>query len=159
MKLWLMGRPGAGKTTIAKAFYKRNINYSLFDNDIFRNGNNDFSVLGRCKNILDVVKYHLTNKTDNIIFTFITPFNFMRDFIKVVIPDIKIVYVYASFEECKIRDPKGMYKKALNGKIKNFTGIDSPFQEPENPDLILNTEKFTVDECVKILENYVEKES
>ena len=61
------------------------------------------------------------------------------------------VYVKASLESCKKRDPKKLYQKALDGNIKSFTGIDSPYEAPENPDLILDTDVWSEEECVETL--------
>ena len=71
--------------------------------------------------------------------------------------DFNEVYINASFEECSIRDVKGLYKKALNGEIKNFTGLDAPFEAPENPALCIDTETQTLNESVDLLFNYVIK--
>jgi adenylylsulfate kinase len=65
--------------------------------------------------------------------------------------------VYASIEECERRDVKGLYKKARSGEIKNFTGIDDPYEEPENPEIRVNTENQSVEQSAEIVLNYIEK--
>ena len=69
----------------------------------------------------------------------------------------KEIFVKASINECKKRDVKSLYSKAINGEIKNFTGISSPYEDPKNPDLILNTEKESVEESVNKLEKFIIK--
>jgi adenylylsulfate kinase len=65
------------------------------------------------------------------------------------------VYVKCPIDECERRDPKGMYKKAKAGEIKEFTGISAPYEEPEKPEIILETEKMNLDECVEVLLGYL----
>ncbi len=65
------------------------------------------------------------------------------------------VFVKCPFSECEKRDPKGVYKKAKAGEIQQFTGLSAPYEEPENPEIILDTDKLSVDECVKVIFNYL----
>ena len=67
------------------------------------------------------------------------------------------VYISASLAECERRDVKGLYKKARGGEIKNFTGIDDPYEAPDNPDILVNTENETVDESVSKIINYIQE--
>jgi adenylylsulfate kinase-like enzyme len=67
------------------------------------------------------------------------------------------IYVKASLNACKKRDPKGLYQKAISGEIRDFTGVSAPYEEPENPELIIDTEKFRVDECVEKLINVIKE--
>ena len=74
-------------------------------------------------------------------------------------PEIfKEIFIKASIDECKKRDVKGLYSKAISGEIENFTGISSPYEDPKNPDLILNTEKESIEESVNKLESFIIKE-
>lgn len=81
----------------------------------------------------------------------------MRDMIKKIIGNMKLVYVKCSLETCKKRDVRGMYKKASLGEIKNFTGVSAPFEEPESPDLVIDTENNDVEICVKKILELFEK--
>ena len=70
----------------------------------------------------------------------------------------KEIFIRASIEECQRRDVKGLYKKARSGEIKNFTGLTAPYEQPDQPELIIDTERNKIAECTKILEDYIEKE-
>ena len=83
--------------------------------------------------------------------SFITPYESIREEIKKELEDESTfieVFVKASLDTCKKRDVKGMYAKAEKGEIKNFTGVDDPFEDPKSPDLVLDTDKHSVSECV-----------
>jgi len=69
--------------------------------------------------------------------------------------NFSVVYVKCSLDKCESRDVKGMYKKARAGQIKNFTGLDDPYEEPQNPEIIVDTEKQTLDESVQTIKNYL----
>ena len=90
---------------------------------------------------------------------FITPMKEQRDFLRDQLKGTKFieVYVKCSIEECLRRDPKGLYKKARMGLIPGYTGISSPFEEPDKPDLILDTQQMSVDESVSAVLHYMEK--
>jgi len=81
----------------------------------------------------------------------ISPYRETRDFARKEIPNFVEVWVKASVDECKKRDPKGLYKKALAGEIKNLTGLQAPYEEPQNAELVLDTEKHNVEESVDLI--------
>ena len=84
---------------------------------------------------------------------FISPYQADRDMVRALVEDGEFieVYVNCSIEECERRDPKGLYKKARNGEIPHFTGISAPYEAPVNPEISLNTEQYSVEECVEQL--------
>lgn len=163
--LWLCGLSGAGKSTIGNALeWQLNENgYSAYrlDGDNLRFGLNkdcDFSDNGRRENLRRAAEVAKLFGDSGLITlcTFISPKKEMRDEIKHIIGDAFIeIYIKASIEECIKRDPKGLYKKALDGKIEHFTGINSEYEAPQNSNIIIDTEKTTVSEAVDIIMNYL----
>jgi len=157
--VWLTGLSGAGKTTIANQLelelYKRGFVTQILDGDIIRSGINNnlgFSVDEREENIRRVAEVSKLFVHCGIICfnSFISPTKEIRDKAKQIIGEQNFieVFVNTSLAICEKRDVKGLYKKARAGKIKNFTGIDSPYEKPENPDLILNSDNMTIEESV-----------
>lgn len=161
--LWFTGLPGSGKTTIAKEILKT-IDAQLLDGDLFRkNMSKDlgFSREDRRENLrrASLVCKFLNESGTNVIAAFASPRIKMRELIKKNIgsESFLLVYVKCSVEECIRRDPKGLYKKALKGEIPMFTGISAPYEEPKDPDLILNTEKETIKESVNKTLRFLER--
>jgi adenylylsulfate kinase len=157
--VWLTGLSGAGKTTIANLLelelYKRGFVTQILDGDIIRSGINNnlgFSVDAREENIRRVAEVSKLFVHCGIIClnSFISPTKEIREKAKQIIGENNFieVFVNTSLAVCEQRDIKGLYKKAREGKIKNFTGIDSPYEKPENPDLILNSDQMTIEESV-----------
>lgn len=156
--VWLTGLSGAGKTTIAKELVKKleDLGYSVdyLDGDIVRQTftkDLGFSKLDRDENIKRVsyVASYLSAKPDNVVIcAFISPYKEAREKARNLIQDFMEVYVRCPLDVCERRDVKGLYKKARAGIIKGFTGIDDPYEEPENPDMDLDTSKLTLDQCV-----------
>jgi len=148
--LWMTGLSGSGKSTLARALendlFERGFFTKLLDGDNLRTGINNnlgFSEADRLENIrraAEVAKLFLENG-EVVICSFVSPTNEIRYLAKTVIgeQDYYEVYVNASFEECAKRDVKGLYKKALNGEIKNFTGLDALFDIPQHPFLEIKT--------------------
>ena len=94
-----------------------------------------------------------------VITSLISPYKTERQKARDIRPEIfKEIYIKASIDECIKRDVKGLYARAIDGKIENFTGLTSPYEEPEDPDLILDTEKNSIDQVLKKLEVFIEKE-
>lgn len=158
--IWLTGLSGAGKSTIANALEKRLYHEGkhtmLLDGDNVRMGLNcdlGFKDSDRIENIRRVAEVaKLMNDAGLIVIvSFISPFETDRKKAKEVIGEDAFceVYVNTSLEECEKRDVKGLYKKARAGQIPNFSGITSPYEVPEDPDIILDTEKHTVEELVE----------
>ncbi|KAA0012329.1 MAG: adenylyl-sulfate kinase [Thermoplasmata archaeon] len=159
--VWFTGLPCSGKTTIAKEVKRRleeqDIDVELLDGDTIRDyiRNKDFSKEGRNKHLryIAVMAKLLAKRNVVVLCSFVSPYKENRDFARSICENFIEIYVKTPLEECIKRDVKGMYKKALNGEIKNFTGIDDPYEEPDNPELILETDKESVEESVnKVLE-------
>ncbi len=158
--LWFTGLSGAGKTTIAYGIKERlkqeNIKIIVLDGDKLRNGINKdlgFSLEDRKENIRRVAEIAKLFKDEGFltIVSFISPTKEIRDLAKNIVSedDFVEVFINAPLEKCVQRDVKGLYKKAISGEISNFTGINSPYERPVNPDIIIDTAKLTVEESVE----------
>ncbi|WEG12990.1 adenylyl-sulfate kinase [Pullulanibacillus sp. KACC 23026] len=155
--IWFTGLSGSGKSTLANAveveLFKRNVKTYLLDGDNIRSGLNKnlgFSEADRKENIRrigEVAKLFVDSNTI-VLTAFISPFIEDRETVRQLVEEGEFIeiYVKASLEACEGRDPKGLYKKARAGQIKDFTGIDSPYEAPEHPDLVVDTEKETIEE-------------
>lgn len=164
--LWLTGLSGAGKSTIAIELERRLMNmgrlaYRL-DGDNIRNGLNSnlgFLIDSRTENIRRVSEAAKLFQDCGIItlVSFISPLRNMREMAKSIIGETHFIeiYVKASLATCMQRDTKGLYKKAMEGGLKNFTGISSPYEEPDCADMILETDANSVDECVDSILDYL----
>jgi len=166
--LWMFGLSGSGKTTIARALenelYSRGIHTKLLDGDNLREGitnNLTFSLEDRIENIrraAEVSKLFMENG-NVVICSLVSPTKEIRKQAqKIIGKDFKEVFVNAPFNVCAERDVKGLYKKALAGEIKNFTGLDSPFEESENPFVELKTDNKDLETCKNELVELVLKE-
>ena len=150
-KIYLLtGLSGSGKTTIAREIQRRT-NAEIVDGDDMRDkvSNKDFSWIGRKNNMMNAayLAYRLS-KYNNVVISLINPVDKARKEIKKMYPNVIEVFIKCSLRECRDRDVKGLYSKAIKGKIKNFTGIDSPYEVPYNADMIINTELLSVKQCV-----------
>ncbi len=167
--LWFTGLSGSGKSTVAsEVAYKLQsmgrLTYIL-DGDNIRHGLNKdlgFSPEDRNENIrrISEVASLFADAGVITITAFISPYRKYRNFCRELVGNDRFIEIYAkaSLETCEKRDPKGMYKKARAGIIKDFTGIDAPYEEPETPELIIDTDKETVDESAeKVLQKLQEK--
>jgi len=164
---WFYGLSGSGKTTLAAAFERQLHDEQLFasvlDGDNVRSGLNKdlgFSDEDRSENIrriAEAAKLFVGNGIVTIV-SFITPRERFRRMAREIIgeDDFFEIYVKASYETCENRDVKGLYAKANAGKIRNFTGHQSNFEEPSNPWLVLNTEASTSQESLEQLWTAVE---
>jgi len=163
--VWLTGFSGSGKTTIAanveKKLYEKGFLTQVLDGDNIRSGINNnlgFSEDDREENIrriAEVVKLFV-NCGIITLASFVSPTIKIREKAKKIIgDDFNEVYIATSIEECENRDVKGLYEKARKGEIKNFTGIDSPYERPLHPDLIIETENKTVEESSQVLFDYI----
>ncbi|MEK4351992.1 adenylyl-sulfate kinase [Paenibacillus sp. FSL R5-0475] len=158
--IWLTGLSGSGKSTLAEELKNHIENCYILDGDTLRRGINQdlqFSEEDRLevgRRIGEIGKI-LLDANLNVIVASISPYRSTRDKVRSLIGDsYKEVYVQCPLEVCEERDPKGLYKQARAGQIKHFTGIDSPYEEPVSPDVIVETDKFSLDECVsKILQH------
>lgn len=162
--VWLVGLSGSGKSTIAQALEKKlheqGFATMLLDGDNVRSGLNknlSFSEDDRQENqrrVAEVAKLFL-NCGIITLCSFISPTREVRSMVKKIIgpEDYLEVFVECSFEACAKRDVKGLYQKALKGEIKNFTGLDAPFEEPEQAWLTINTEEESLETSVDTLFN------
>lgn len=163
--VWFTGLSGSGKSTLAVALEERLFELGcmtfVFDGDNMRFGLSrdlGFSSKDRQENLRRVAEVaKIFNLAGGIAITsFITPFEESRELARKVIGDNYIeVYINVSLETCIARDPKGLYKRALAGEIPKFTGISSPYEEPQNPDMKVDTTANTVDEIIDSIVDYL----
>lgn len=159
--IWFTGLSGAGKSSLANELEKRLVamgkHTMLLDGDNIRMGLNKnlgFRENDRIENIRRIAEVSkLMNDAGLIVLTsFISPFvRDRRSAREIIGEDFIEVYVSTPLEECERRDVKGLYKKARNGELANFTGINSPYEVPENPEITIDTSKGTLEECVEQL--------
>jgi len=158
--LWFTGLSGSGKTTLAKAveqeLRKRGLKVERLDGDIVRQGltrDLGFSKEDRDKNIERVtfVAKLLTRNGVATLCSFISPYREVRARSRAEIGNFVEVYCECPLETCIKRDVKGLYTKALNGEIENFTGISDPYEPPENPEIVVHTDRETVEESTAII--------
>ncbi|CAN5390687.1 sulfate adenylyltransferase subunit CysN [soil metagenome] len=157
--VWFTGLSGSGKSSIAreveKRLFARGTQTMLLDGDQVRHGlcgDLGFSDADRKENIRRVAEVArlFFEHGDVTICTFISPFAKDREFARKQIPDGKFIEVFVDcdIEECKRRDPKGLYKKAIEGQIPSFTGISSPYEPPTNAEIVIDTAKMNLDQSV-----------
>ena len=168
--LWFTGLSGSGKSTMSHALEERLFNKGcrtfVLDGDNVRHGLNShlsFSDKDRKENIRRIGEVSkLMMEAGFIIMTaFISPFREDRIAVRNLIPNGDFIEIYckASLETCEARDVKGLYKRARAGEIKNYTGIDSPYEVPENADLIIDTEQETIENSVSIIISFLKKKT
>ncbi|KON88310.1 adenylylsulfate kinase [Sporosarcina globispora] len=157
--LWFTGLSGSGKSTIANAvsheLFRQCINEYVLDGDNVRHGLNKdlgFSEADRNENIRRIGEVaKLFVDSGKIVTTaFISPFRSDRETVRAIFEDGEFIEVFIDcpLEECERRDPKQLYAKARRGEIKDFTGIDSPYEAPENPEITVRSDQYTVEEAV-----------
>ena len=160
--VWLTGLSGSGKTTIAlqleKELYKLGFLVQILDGDNIRagiNNNLSFSEADRTENIRRIAEVSKLFLNCGIITIncFVSPTIKMRQIAKKIIgkENYYEIFIDADLETCEKRDVKGLYKKARNGEIKNFTGIDSQYEKPNNPSLEVNTSQLSIDQSIEII--------
>jgi len=165
--LWYTGLSGAGKSTLAnkveEKLFERGIHTYVLDGDNIRHGLNKglgFSTEDRKENIRRIgeVAKLFVDAGAFVSTAFISPYREDRDMVRQLVQDGEFieVYVNAPLEICEERDPKGLYKKARAGEIKNFTGIDDPYEAPEDAELVIYTGKRSLEECAAEVMNYLE---
>ncbi len=164
--LWFTGLSGSGKSTIANAFssylYKQGISEYVLDGDNIRHGLNKdlgFTDEDRTENIRrigEVAKLFVDSGT--IVTTaFISPFRSDREQVRALFEEGEFIEVFVDcpLDECERRDPKQLYAKARRGEIKDFTGIDSPYEAPKAPELTIASHQVTIEEAVKEIAEYL----
>ena len=166
--VWFTGLSGCGKSTIANAvdykLHQRGKTTFVLDGDNIRlglNKNLTFSAEDRTENIRrigEVAKLFASSGCITLT-AFVSPYRSDRDKVREIIPtgEFVEVFVNASLETCEARDPTGLYKKARAGEIKNFTGISDPYEAPVNPELILDSDKKSIDQLADEVIAYLEK--
>lgn len=166
--LWFTGLSGSGKSTLTveveKALYQKGIGSYILDGDNIRYGLNTdlgFSLEDRKENIRRIgeVTRLFIDANVMVLTAFISPYHKDRDLVRHSLGQDEFieVFVKCSLEACEKRDPKGLYKKVRKGFIKDFTGIDSPYEEPRSPEIVVETERVSLEECVDIIVKYLEK--
>jgi adenylylsulfate kinase len=164
--LWFTGLSGSGKSTVANAvaqkLFETGIRNYVLDGDNIRHGLNKdlgFSDEDRTENIRRIgeVSKLFVDSGQVVLTAFISPFIADRELVRSLLEEDEFVeiYVQCPLEECEKRDPKGLYDKARKGLIKDFTGINSPYEEPLKPELVVNTSESTVEECVNQIIQYL----
>ena len=164
--IWLTGLSGSGKSTLANGleevlYHNGNFTY-LLDGDNIRHGLNtdlgfdDKSREENIRRIGEVAKLFVDSGLI-VITAFISPFKKDREFVRSLVEKGEFIEIFLDtpIEICQKRDPKGLYEKALNGDIKNFTGIDSPYEKPNNPEIILKPD--SIENNLKTIINYLIK--
>jgi adenylylsulfate kinase len=160
--IWITGLSGSGKTTIAQVLemelHNRGYLTKLLDGDNVRSGINNnlsFSEVDRKENIRRIAEVSKLFMMGGVILIncFISPTKEIRDQARDIVgeKDFFEIYVNTPLEVCEKRDIKGLYAKARAGLIKNFTGIDSPYEEPENPSVEIKTTECSIEESVQII--------
>lgn len=166
--VWMTGLSGSGKSTVAslveKMLLERGRHAYRLDGDNVRHGLNSnlgFSAGDRAENIRRIgeVAKLFTDAGVIAITSFISPYRRDREAVRKMMGagDFVEVYIKASLEAAERRDPKGLYKKARAGEIKGFTGIDDPYEEPESPEVVVETEKLSPEQGAGAIVAYLEK--
>ncbi len=165
--LWFTGLSGSGKSTLAielqQRLFAKGMQVYVLDGDNMRSGLNSdlgFSHEDRAENIRRVgeVAALFADSGSIVITAFISPYREDRRRARAASAHhFHTIYVKADLKTCEERDPKGLYKKARKGEIKQFTGVSDIYEEPENPDLVLDTSIYSIEECVGMLIKYVEE--
>jgi sulfate adenylyltransferase len=166
MIIWLTGLSGSGKSTIASRLqydlFKLGCQVFILDGDNIRMGLNKdlgFSPEDREENIRRIgeVAKLFANAGMIVITAFISPYKKDRNRVRLLMAEGEFIeiYVKASLNVCRIRDPKGLYKKAVNGEIKDFTGVSAPYEEPDHPELIIETDRLSLEQEIKLILSYL----
>ncbi|HCW36652.1 adenylyl-sulfate kinase [Mammaliicoccus sciuri] len=166
--IWFTGLSGSGKSTISvaleKALFEQNITSYRLDGDNIRHGLNQnlgFSPEDRKENIRRIGEVCKLMVDAGVVTmtAFISPYEEDRNTVRDILEDGEFIEVYTkcSLDECESRDPKGLYKKARSGEIKEFTGINAPYEEPSNPEIVIDTENESVEESVEKIVAYLKE--
>jgi len=165
--LWMSGLSGSGKSTLANALEqklnKMGKHTYILDGDNLRHGLNSdlgFTEIDRNENVRRAAETAklMVDAGLIVIVGLISPFKKERDWARSIFKpnQFKEIYISTSLRECERRDVKGLYQKARQGTVKDFTGIDSPYEEPKSPEILVDTTNLTVNDCVeKILKEII----
>ena len=164
--IWLTGIPGSGKTTLSlelqKYYKQKDLPVEILDGDEIRKtlskdlGLSPEDRKEHNRRIIFLAQILAKNGITTIV-PLISPYRETREFARKEIPNFVEVWVKASLDECIKRDPKGLYKEALAGEIKNLTGLQAPYEEPKNPEILLDTEKHNIEESLKLIISSLKK--
>ncbi|MBV7504750.1 adenylyl-sulfate kinase [Bacillus sp. sid0103] len=168
--LWFTGLSGSGKSTIGNAvsheLFRQGISEYVLDGDNIRHGLNKdlgFSDYDRTENIRRIgeVAKLFVDSGKVVTTAFISPFRSDRNQVRALFEDGEFIEVFINcpIEECERRDPKQLYAKARRGEIKDFTGIDSPYEAPEQPEITINSDQVTVEEAVNQVFAYLREKN
>ena len=164
--LWFTGLSGSGKSTIAvrvhQELVRRGVDVEYIDGDALREvfPQTGFTRAERDEHLrrTGYMASRLAAHGVTVVASFVSPYRESRDFIRRLCANFAEIYVATPLEECERRDVKGLYARARRGEIRNFTGIDDPYEAPERPELTLDTQALTVEQCVaKVLEHLEEQ--
>ncbi|WP_010283866.1 adenylyl-sulfate kinase [Bacillus timonensis] len=166
--IWFTGLSGSGKSSLANALdkelFSQNVQSYVLDGDNIRHGLNaglGFSKEDRKENIRRIgeVSKLFVDSGQIVSTAFISPFREDREQVRALFPegDFIEVYVKCPISVCENRDPKGLYKKARNGEISEFTGVSSPYEEPNQPELVIETDKLTISQSVETIILYLKE--
>jgi adenylylsulfate kinase len=159
--LWFTGLSGSGKSTIAvkvhQELLRRGVDVEYIDGDALREvfPNTGFTRAEREEHLrrTGYMASRLAAHGVTVVASFVSPYRESRDFVRRHCPGFLEIYVSTPLEECERRDVKGLYARARRGELRNFTGIDDPYEPPEHPELTLDTRALTVEQCVaRVLE-------
>jgi adenylylsulfate kinase len=164
--IWFTGLSGSGKSTLAvqleAQLFERGFKTYLLDGDNIRSGLNkdlSFSEEARIENIRRIgeVSKLMLDAGIIVLSAFISPFNADREQVKQIVGADNYIEIFVDtpIEICEQRDVKGLYKKARAGEIKNFTGIDSPYERPKKSDVVIHTDRMSVNDSLDLLLNFV----
>ncbi len=164
--MWMTGLPCCGKTTILKKLQETIPNLAMLDGDELREwfSPKDFSKQGRDehnKKVAHLAKFLLKHHVP-VGVSLVSPYIKNRENAREIIDageKFSEIYVKCSLQKCEERDVKGMYKKARAGEIKNFTGLDDPYEAPQNPDLVVDTEKQSLDESAQTIIDFLKSKN
>ncbi len=166
--LWFTGLSGSGKSTIAhnleSALYEREVRTYVLDGDNVRTGLNKgltFSPEDRKENIRRIgeVSKLFMDCGIFLLTAFISPYREDRQFVRSLVESGEFIEIYVKcpVEVCEKRDVKGLYKKARDGEIKNFTGISAPYEEPESAEILIDSDAMTLEKSVEVIIEYLEQ--
>ncbi len=164
--LWFTGLSGSGKSTIAvrvhEELLRRGVEVEYIDGDALREvfPNTGFTRAEREEHLrrTGYMASRLSAHGVAVVASFVSPYRESRDFIRKLCPVFTEIYVATPLEECERRDVKGLYARARRGELKNFTGIDDPYEIPEHPELTLDTRTLSVEQSVaRVLALYEEQ--
>lgn len=165
--IWLTGLPGSGKSTIAERLVEEirdlGVKVEHLDGDQVRElfPGTGFSKAERDMHIrrIGFTASKLEKNGVFVVASFISPYRESRDFVRKRCRNYKEIYLSTPLEVCEQRDPKGLYARARRGEIKNFTGVDDPYEIPENPLLKLDTSNISVEESVEAVRKALKLET